>query len=52
MKFSKIYEPRVGEYDQNGRLSLKSIISILEDAGTKHSASVDDDIIESAIGGV
>lgn len=52
MKFSKVYEPRVGEYDKNGRLAPKSIISILEDAGAKHSASVNDDIIASAIGGV
>lgn len=52
MKFSKIYEPRVGEYDKNGRLALKSIISILEDIGAKHSASVNEDIIANAINGI
>lgn len=52
MKFSKSYEPRISEYDKKGSLQLKSIISILEDTGASHSASVNDNIIESAISGV
>lgn len=52
MKFSKIYEPRISEYARDGRLSVNSIIGILEDAGSKHSASVNDNIIESGLNGV
>ena len=52
MKFSKIYEPRISEYAKDGKLAIESIIRILEDAGSKHSASVNDDIIESGLKGV
>ncbi len=52
MKFSKIYEPRISEYAKDGKLALNSIIGILEDAGSKHSASVNDNIIESGLNGV
>ena len=52
MKFSKIYEPRVKEYDKNGKLALSSIIGIIEDIGAKHSASVGENIIESGLSGV
>ena len=52
MKFSKIYEPRISEYARDGKLSINSIISILEDAGSKHSASVNDNVIESGLKGV
>ncbi len=52
MKFSKIYEPRVKEYDNNGKLALSSIIGIIEDIGAKHSSSVGDNIIESGLKGV
>ena len=52
MKFSKIYEPRISEYARDGKLSVNSIISILEDAGSKHSASVNDNVIESGLKGI
>lgn len=52
MKFNKIYEPRISEYDKNGNLALKSIIGILEDAGAKHSAAVGNDILESGLNGI
>ncbi len=52
MKFSKIYEPRVSEYDKKGNLALKSIIGIIEDAGAKHSASAGDDVVQSSLNGV
>lgn len=52
MKFSKVYEPRISEYAKDGKLAINSIISILEDAGSKHSASVNDNIIESGLNGV
>ena len=52
MKFRKVYEPRVSEYAKDGKLALSSIIGILGDAGSKHSASVNDDIVESGLKGV
>lgn len=52
MKFNKVYEPRISEYAKDGKLAVESIIRILEDAGSKHSASVNDDIIESGLKGV
>ncbi len=52
MKFSKIYEPKINEYDKNGKLALNSIIGIIENMGAKHSASVGDNLIESALKGV
>lgn len=52
MKFCKLYEPRIGEYDKNGNLSLKSIIAILEDIAAKHSASVNENVVESAVNGI
>lgn len=52
MKYSKVYEPRISEYDKNGKLSLGSVIGIIEDTGAKHSASVNDDIIASGLKGV
>ncbi len=51
MKFSKIYEPRISEYDKNGNLSVKSIIGILEDAGAKHSTFAGNDILECRLNG-
>ena len=52
MKFSKIYEPRISEYARDGRLAVNSIIGILEDAGSKHSAFAGDDVIERGLKGV
>lgn len=51
MKFSKVYEPRISEYDKNGNLSVKSIIGILEDAGAKHSTFAGNDILECRLNG-
>lgn len=51
MKFSKVYEPRISEYDKNGNLSVKSIIGILEDAGAKHSTFAGNDILECRLKG-
>lgn len=51
MKFSKVYEPRISEYDKNGKLALKSIIGILEDAGAKHSTFAGNDILECRLKG-
>ena len=51
MKFSKVYEPRISEYDKNGILSVKSIIGILEDAGAKHSTFAGNDILECRLNG-
>ena len=51
MKFSKVYEPRIREYDKNGNLSVKSIIGILEDAGAKHSTFAGNDILECRLNG-
>ncbi len=52
MKYSKIYGPKINEYDKNGNLSLNSIIGIIEDIGAKHSASVGDNLIENGLKGV
>ena len=51
MKFSKVYEPRISEYDKDGNLSVKSIIGILEDAGAKHSTFAGNDILECRLNG-
>lgn len=52
MKFSKVYEPRVNEYDKSGKLGLHSLIGLIEDIGAKHSDSVGDNIFESGLKGI
>lgn len=42
MIFSKKYSPRIGDFDQDGALSLRSVLELLEQIGFCHSEAVKD----------
>jgi len=42
------YQPRISDYDRNGKLSYEAILQILESAGSRHSDSAGDSVIEGS----
>lgn len=46
------YQPRISDYDRNGKLSYKAILQILETAGSHHSDTVGDSAIEGSQSGI
>ena len=42
MIFSKKYSPRIGDFDEDGSLSLRSVLELLEQIGFYHSEAVKD----------
>ncbi len=52
MIYTEIYQPRISDYDRNGKLSYEAILQILETAGSHHSNSVGDHVIEGSQRGI
>ena len=52
MYYKKIYQPRISDYDRNGKLYYESILQILETAGSHHSDTVGDYVIEGSQCGI
>lgn len=48
MLFSRTYSPRIGDYNSEGTLSLRSILEMLEDVASCHSEAVKDNVIEDS----
>lgn len=45
MIFSQKYTPRIGDFGEDGRLSLRSILELLEEIGFRHSEEVKDSLM-------
>lgn len=52
MYYKEIYQPRISDYDQNVKLYYESILQILETAGSHHSDTVGDSVIEGSQSGI
>lgn len=52
MYYKEIYQPRISDYDRNGKLSYEAILQILETAGSHHSDTVGDSVIEGTQSGI
>ena len=52
MYYKEIYQPRISDYDRNGKLYYESILQILETAGSHHSDTVGDSVIEGSQSGI
>ena len=52
MYYKEIYQPRISDYDRNGKLSYEAILQILETAGSHHSDTVGDSVIEGSQCGI
>ena len=52
MYYKEIYQPRISDYDRNGKLYYESILQILETAGSHHSDTVGDYVIEGSQCGI
>ena len=52
MYYKEIYQPRISDYDRNGKLYYESILQILETAGSHHSDTVGDSVIEGSQCGI
>ena len=52
MYYKEIYQPRISDYDRNGKLSYEAILQILETAGSHHSDTVGDSVIEGSQSGI
>ena len=52
MYYKVIYQPRISDYDRNGKLYYESILQILETAGSHHSDTVGDSVIEGSQSGI
>ncbi len=52
MIYTKNYQPRIGDYNRNGKLSLRSVLELLEDIGSCHSDAVKDSVIEGSQNGI
>lgn len=52
MIYTEIYQPRISDYDRNGKLSYEAILQILETAGSHHSDTVGDSVIEGSQSGI
>ncbi len=52
MMYSEKVQFRIGDYNCRGRLSLRAILELLEDVGSRHAETVNDDIIASAESGI
>lgn len=52
MYYKEIYQPRISDYDQNRKLSYEAILQILETAGSHHSDTVGDSVIEGSQSGI
>lgn len=52
MFYNEIYQPRISDYDRNGKLSYEAILQILETAGSHHSDTVGDSVIEGSQSGI
>lgn len=51
MFYKKDYKTRMSDFDRNGKLSYEAIIEIIETAGSNHSDSVNDNVIEGSRNG-
>ena len=52
MNYTEIYQPRISDYDRNGKLLYEAILQILETAGSHHSDTVGDSVIEGSQSGI
>lgn len=52
MFYKENYQPRIADYDRNGKLSYEAILQILETAGSHHSDTVGDSVIEGSQSGI
>jgi acyl-ACP thioesterase len=52
MYYKEIYQTRISDYDRNGKLSYEAILQILETAGSHHSDTVGDSVIEGSQSGI
>lgn len=52
MFYEEIYQPKVSDYDRDGKLSYEAVLQILETAGSHHSDSAGDNVIEGSQSGI
>ena len=52
MFYKENYQPRISDYDRNGKLSYEAILQILESAGSHHSDSAGDSVIKGSQNGI
>lgn len=52
MLYKETYQPRVSDYDRDGKMSYEAILQILETAGSHHSDRAGDNVIDGSQNGV
>lgn len=52
MFYKEIYQPRVSDYDRDGKLSYEAVLQILETAGSHHSDNAGDNVIDGSQSGI
>lgn len=52
MFYKEIYQPRVSDYDRNGKLAYEAVLQILETAGSHHSDCAGDNVIDGSQNGI
>lgn len=51
MFFEETCKPRISDFEKGGKISLTSIMCILEDVGAHHSAYANDDVLQYSLAG-
>ncbi len=49
MSFSEIFEPRVGDHDDFGRLTFEAVLEMLENVSVHHCAAVNDNLADRGV---
>lgn len=52
MFYKETYQPRVSDYDRDGKLSYEAVLQILETAGSHHSDRAGDNVIDGSQNGI